>query len=63
VTVVPAVKISKKLNNRNPEQSVSLVLLRPGWYQGVITMSEVLRDVKPTMTLISYLSENTVGCD
>jgi hypothetical protein len=38
-------------------------IVAPVWCQGVITMQEVLRDVEPTMTLISYLTENTMCCD
>jgi hypothetical protein len=61
ISVGESDKIPQKMNNR--KQSILLVLLRAIWYQGVITMQEVLSDVERTMTLILYLSENTVGCD
>jgi multisubunit Na+/H+ antiporter MnhF subunit len=51
------------MNNQKPKQCIVLVLLRPVCYEGVITMEEILLDVKSTMTLISLLTENTVFCD
>jgi len=42
VAAVPSDKISKQLNNRKPYQCVLLVLFLPLWYQGVITIGEVL---------------------
>ena len=38
VTAVPLDMISTKLNNRNTQQCVLLVLFLLVWYQGVITM-------------------------